>query len=253
MGASTAATIRRPRSRRDRSASRRRTPSPSADSTSEHAEQREQPNPSAAVPLQDGGDFRRGARLPGPPSDAALFGIIRRISEDSSCVIRSRGFTLIEIMVVVVILAVLGALVVPEDSRERRQGARHARAERHPRDRDRARPVPARQFQISDDRTRIGGAGQEAARSVADQLSRRRLLEGGAEGPLGQPLPLRESRAPDGRDYDIITLRTRRQARRRRLRRGHQQLLARPELARRTRSLAAACAAKASRSSRFWS
>ncbi|MGO9990890.1 MAG: prepilin-type N-terminal cleavage/methylation domain-containing protein, partial [Steroidobacteraceae bacterium] len=44
---------------------------------------------------------------------AAYFGIIERIFEDS---MRNRqsGFTLIEIMVVVVILAVLGALVVPK-------------------------------------------------------------------------------------------------------------------------------------------
>jgi len=44
---------------------------------------------------------------------AAYFGIIGRIFED---IMRNRqsGFTLIEIMVVVVILAVLGALVVPK-------------------------------------------------------------------------------------------------------------------------------------------
>ena len=56
---------------------------------------------------------------------------------------RQRGFTLIEIMVVVVILAVLGALVVPKIL-ENVDKARVTRAaERYPRHPDRARPVPA--------------------------------------------------------------------------------------------------------------
>ena len=55
---------------------------------------------------------------------------------------RQRGFTLIEIMVVVVILAVLGALVVPKIL-ENVDKARVTRAaKRHPGHSDRPRPVP---------------------------------------------------------------------------------------------------------------
>jgi len=68
--------------------------------------------------------------------------------------LRMRGFTLIEIMVVIVILGVLAALVVPRvlDRPDESTGRRCEK--RHCVDRSGAQAVPSRQSALSDPRTR---------------------------------------------------------------------------------------------------
>ena len=86
---------------------------------------------------------------------------------------RRRGFTLIEVMVVVVILSILAAVVVPRimDNPDK---ARVVKAKQDIRViKNQLDFVPAAQFPLPDHRTGIGSAGAEAGRSRA--LARGRL------------------------------------------------------------------------------
>ena len=157
---------------------------------------------------------------------------------------RQRGFTLIEIMVVVVILAVLGALVVPKIL-ENVDKARVTRAQSD----IRAIQTALDLYRLDNFKYPTTEQGLQALVTQPNdpthhQLSLRRIFAVVAEGSLEQPLSVRQS----GRQRARLRhhqLRTRRQTRRRRLRRGHQHLDARTAVGR------LACGCRAMRSKGF--
>jgi general secretion pathway protein G len=157
------------------------------------------------------------------------------------------GFTLIEIMVVVVILAVLGALVVPKIL-ENVDKARVTRAQSD----IRAIQTALDLYRLDNFKYPTTELGLQALVKQPADPTITNYRSGGYLGslpkdPWNNPYQY-VSPGPDGRDYDIITYG---QARGRRLRRGHQQHDSRSAIVA-ALGCAAACAARASRWSRFW-
>ena len=140
---------------------------------------------------------------------------------------RQRGFTLIEIMVVVVILAVLGALVVPKIL----ENVDKARVTRAASD-IRAIQTALDLYRLDNFKYPTGEQGLQALVTQPSDPTITNYRSGGylpslPKDPWNNLYRVRESR-PQWNGLRHHQLRTRRQARRRRLRRGHQRLYAQP-------------------------